>query len=66
MSIKNLSLANAELVDQLRIDIIKCCQDYCRKRGRGCHNCPYKEICDAHDELFWAIDERDNKDNSAD
>lgn len=66
MAIKNLKLADTDLVDQLRIDIIKCCQDYRRKRGVGCPNCPYKKICDAHDELFWAIDERDNKDDSGD
>lgn len=66
MPIKNLKLDDAELVELLRNDNIKCSQDYRCKRGVWCDNCAFKKICDAHDELFWVIDERDNKENSGD
>lgn len=60
MDNKVLSMANQELVDELRLKIIDCCQDYKRKHGKGCKFCPYKKICDAHEELFWALDELEN------
>ena len=61
MPIKNLKLADAGLVEQLRQVMVKCCEDYYRKRGDDtCPNCPYRKICEAHTELFWEVQERDS------
>ena len=53
---KNLDLVNRDRLDEMLILLARECHDICHYNNiQTCHDCPYKEACDAIEQIEFAL-----------